>query len=120
MTPEQKQIALTALRSGEYQQYHEAVANKNRTAFCCIGVMAIAMGCSSFVNTETAARECGVSNGIGDESSIPLSKAAKKYLKKNGIKHEDHSPYLMGTLIHLNDTAKWDFNQIADFLEIAV
>ena len=116
MTPEQKQIALTALRSGNYRQYREGVVNKNRTAFCCIGVMAVAMGHNRFLDTETAAKECGV----GDETSIPLSKAAKKYLKKNGIKLEDCSPYLMGTLIHLNDTAKWDFNRIADFLEVAV
>lgn len=94
MTPEQKQIALTALRSGNYRQYREGVVNKNRTAFCCIGVMAVAMGHNRFLDTETAAKECGV----GDETSIPLSKA----------------------LIHLNDTAKWDFNRIADFLEVAV
>lgn len=128
MTPENKIIALEALRSGTFNQYRNGIANSTvpedtPTSFCCIGVMDVAINGKLSTNfIDRAETQCSV-QAIGIEETM-LTEKGIEWLKENvaGLNENEYdtSTQVSSVLIGLNDTYRLDFKAIADFAEVAL
>jgi hypothetical protein len=112
MTPEMKEISLKALRSGEFFQTQYKLSHRLGISYCCIGVMAKVNGC--FPETNMTGDACERL-----QIDVPLNDAAKKFLQSKIVDYDP--PGTVSTvLVDLNDLYGWNFEQIADFVEVAV
>lgn len=123
MNPEIKALWIAALRSGEYEQGVAALNSENK--FCCLGVLC-----------ELAVKEGGIVQ-VSDRKGIVSYDGYSAYLPDSvrewaGVGDEDGKfeekityelPEYPGrmavasTLTRLNDSARYNFNQIADVIE---
>lgn len=83
----------TALETTEYGQHRNAICNEDKTAFCCVGIGATAIGIDS--------KEIGPS--VGEKCSLDCANLL-------GINMEKDQFFSM------NDTAKLSFKEIAALL----
>lgn len=104
LTTELKQLWVQALRSGKYQQGHGCLRTVNNT-FCCLGVLA------DVINPDI----WKLSDNLSYHWSIePINcKWNSMWLMRYPISIE-----LQQKLAELNDTQGYDFQQIADWIEV--
>lgn len=90
----------TALRSGEYKQGLGSLCCEDK--YCCLGVLC----------------ELAVKEGAIEEYEKANSFPPEKVLKWSGLKTENGYIRSAATsLVQLNDSDFYDFNQIADIIE---
>lgn len=130
MDIELKNKWLAALRSGQYTQT-QGMLKSCESGFCCLGVLADIMEDAKWSPETTYpgqnSIDCKFSiNGdtIESDEDLPWNVAVqlgldKKVMAVDPIFPEDgeFETDLMSYLMSLNDTHKWDFNKIADYIE---
>ncbi len=101
---------ITALRSGEYKQGHGAL--QDAIGYCCLGVACVLFGQNLPVHRE------GLYKGRlkGGTPAGCSGKLPKWLLEVNTHVQEHKIGLVRASLVHLNDTAKYKFKQIADHL----
>jgi hypothetical protein len=129
MTPENKTKILEALRYGGFKQArHRLVGGHISTvdSYCCVAVAAVALGgkfsmqhsCPIFQNyfnpiTLYAGKFAGL-------DKVELSQTALEYLKEHKVEAAADWVDMINVMVELNDIYNWNFDQIADFLEVAL
>ena len=106
-----------ALRSGDYKQSYRRLASPE--GFCCLGVLSDVVG-----------PELGIKWTIDHEGNqrfgLERLVLTEEVLELTGIRVDEVSieetdawwnGSLPKTLVGLNDNEKWDFSEIADFVE---
>lgn len=109
MNPEYKERWIAALRSGEFQQgslYLLAEDRGNKT-YCCLGVAAHLFGDEYGIQRKET---CGITWFDTVFSCLP-----DKLSNALGLNGE-----VQATLSRMNDSGKFSFNQIADWIEANV
>lgn len=106
-----------ALRSGKYKQGQHLLRNE-KDEFCCLGV-----ACEVYVASNPDAHKAVLDpddqysylyrDSSGQDHSATLSDEVREWL---GLTAPDGS-YVASSLINLNDTERYDFDQIADVIE---
>lgn len=129
MKPEHKKIVLEALRSGKFKQHRQAIcdvskeSNRAPEAYCCLGVMDVSIHGDLSLN-QFGKYDTNASVGMLELNEKLLGEAGIEYLTSKGIDRAESymvpSLALSGIFISLNDSYKWDFNQIADFAEVVL
>lgn len=102
MNKEIKAKWLAALRSGDYMQYrgqlrHTAYGETGELKYCCLGVL-----CDVYNSKQWE-------GNIYESATCTLSTHMQQVTELGRGNIEE--------LIHLNDAVRWDFNQIADWIE---
>jgi hypothetical protein len=111
VTPEMKKKSIDALRSGVFIQHIGTLHNEDRTQFCCIGVMGQVNGCLTGRNTRATAAALDLHEILTlDASEFLYEKLGKRYAGSE----------LGVVLVSLNDEYRWNFDRIADFLQVAI
>lgn len=123
MNKELKTKWLEALRSGEYKQSREILKDEN--GFCCLGVLCDLTHPDAWVgykgdggiwkyhseaNTYTMEDDYG--EPLKEKSVFEDAELADDLLYEFGLTEKEQR-----ILINKNDTDKWTFNQIADWIE---
>lgn len=119
---ENKDAILDALRNKKYLQSrnHLVQVDPDRTAYCCIGAAAKECGWG-FRNSTYVATGFAVQY-LGFESLYVKGKKSRNWIHERfpHMEYKSKPPLLWEVLVMLNDTAKWGFPQIAEFLEMVI
>ena len=143
MNPEIKALWLTALRSGDYEQGKGAlieVTGEGQRKYCCLGVLCDLAAKAGIVKQAESRRSTLPAFGgeytddDGDEqysesgAILPTGVMlwSEMETQKGEFDKRHTFPYMYGDvqvnascLSEVNDCAGWDFNQIADLIEVA-
>lgn len=125
MNREVKAKWIAALRSGKYQQGRHRLVRKEGSgySYCCLGVLCEVMGATR-MNANDDLLLFGYKD-TSDEGTIPRALArevgldtnpivtVKAFLPKNALSAYDANM----TLAALNDSGRYNFNEIADIIE---
>jgi hypothetical protein len=106
MNPEIKQKWTTALRSGDYKQGRACLRSIDNE-YCCLGVLCDVIGLEWHMSDNDSILY-SISFG-GHNYSAFLPEALKNLLN---LTTEDHE-----YLVSLNDTKRWSFRHIANYIE---
>lgn len=102
-----------ALRSGDYEQTTACL--KDESGFCCLGVACDVSGLGKW---DGATFKSGTTKN--ERSDDVLTSKVRSWLgirTSGGNFTPDEKSDYYETLMNLNDDVRWDFNQIADFIE---
>jgi hypothetical protein len=118
---------IAALRSGDYKQTTRRMNRPNEDgtlSYCCLGVA------EKILNERYPKDLLRIGNGVNLGSTMALALGINTFGRFQSINdnsnpfnfplYQDPNPNGPGiskTLTNLNDWLRWDFNQIADFIE---
>ena len=132
MDQEIKTAWVTALRSGEYKQaqgFLKRGYDDGSVNYCCLGVLCeVVKNFGIEFNSEVnlLAYDAGTYTTYdGQQGSLPMEVSGRADISPNGqfvgvVAYEspnDGKTYDANSLVDLNDSAKWNFDKIADMIE---